>query len=304
MKWKTVLAVVGAGLLALGVASLSFTSFFFGFPLKFSHRPPDRHIGGHGWRSGNPDTSPICEVVPVEANKEIDINTSFPLTITVKPTAALGCHADVYVSAPAFDVKPESQRFDLPDKEGNQTKTYTFLLVPKQAGTQLVSVNSEGGQEILYYSIRSSEFVPAWMNPFVGPFLSVFGSIFTIPWWIERQDKKRDEAKRGKKVADQKRLGLLMEGGQHLYKEIADLQGEDLEAWDARLKEWQTSVRKALEEINFPADYPEFTRATDEIEPLAIAANGKNLKWKQEVRRRKLQKQQQKLEDIVKRRLS
>jgi len=45
-------------------------------------------------------------------------------------------------------------------------------------------------------------------------------------------------------------------------------------------------------------------RATDEIEPVAIVGDVKNLKWKQEVRRRKLQKQQQKLEEIVRRRLS
>lgn len=112
------------------------------------------------------------------------------------------------------------------------------------------------------------------------------------------------ENERKKKVADQKRFGLLMEEGRNLYGEIANLKGEDLEAWDARLTGWQTSVRVALDEINFPADYHEFTRATDESEPVAIVGDVKNLKWKQENRRRKLQKQQQKLEEIVQRRLS
>jgi len=37
-----------------------------------------------------------------------------------------------------------------------------------------------------------------------------------------------------------------------------------------RLTEWQTSVRVLLEDINFPADYHEFARATDEIEPVVI----------------------------------
>ena len=103
-----------------------------------------------------------------------------------------------------------------------------------------------------------------------------------------------------KKVADQKKFGLLMEDGQNLYKEIAKLRGEDLETWDARLAGWQTSVRVALEGINFPADCHEFMRVMDEIEPLGGAID---LRWKQEIRRRKLQKQQRKLEEIVQRRL-
>jgi FtsZ-binding cell division protein ZapB len=111
------------------------------------------------------------------------------------------------------------------------------------------------------------------------------------------------ENERKKKVADQKKFGLLMEEGRNLYGEIARLRGEDLETWDARLTGWQTSVRVALDEINFPADYHEFTRATDEIEPVLPVGDVKDLRWKQEVRRRKLQKQQQKLEEIVQRRL-
>jgi hypothetical protein len=108
------------------------------------------------------------------------------------------------------------------------------------------------------------------------------------------------ENERRKKVADQQKFGRLMEEGQNLFKELAKLRGEDLEAWDARLTGWQTSVRVALEEINFPADYHEFMRATDEIEPLGGAID---LRWKQEIRRRKLQKQQRKLEEIMQRRL-
>jgi hypothetical protein len=111
------------------------------------------------------------------------------------------------------------------------------------------------------------------------------------------------ESERKKKAADQKRFALLMADGQHLYWEIADLRGEDLEAWDVRLTEWQTSVRVALEEMNFLADSHEFTRAPDEIDPLVPEGGVKDLRWKQEVRRRKLQEQQRKLEEIVQRRL-
>jgi len=91
--------------------------------------------------------------------------------------------------------------------------------------------------------------------------------MLTVPWWIDRREKK---AKGTRSVAGQKRFGLLMESGQRLYNEIANLRGEDLEAWDASLIEWQTSIRTALEEINCPADYPEFVRAADDSEPVAV----------------------------------
>jgi hypothetical protein len=100
----------------------------------------------------------------------------------------------------------------------------------------------------------------------------------------------------------QNKFGLLMEEGQSLFKELGKVKGQDLESWDARLTGWQTSVRTTLEEKELPTDYQEFTRAIDEIDPVVPVGDVKDLSWKQEVRRRKLQKQQQKLEEIVQRR--
>ena len=302
MHWQKALALVGVGLITLAVVITA--ASFFGWPLaKYAWHPrrPDSHINGD-WAYPGP---PVCFILLEKGERNVTVNTSFPLTITIKPGISLPCQADVFISAPTFDVKPESQAFVLPDEQGHQWKSYTFLLVPKQTGNQLVMVSSKYGQDMLYYTVKSSEFLPAWMTPFSGPLLSLFGPILTIPWWIDRLEKKRQETTKGRKnVADQKRLGRMMEDGRHLYNEITDLRGEDLEAWAARLTEWQTSVRAALEDMDFPADSPEFMRATDEIEPVAIVGDVKNLKWKQEVRRRKLQKQQQKLEEIVRRRLS
>ncbi len=48
------------------------------------------------------------------------------------------------------------------------------------------------------YSVRPAEFLPAWLTPFISPFLSVLGPILTVPWWIERRQKKREEAAKKK----------------------------------------------------------------------------------------------------------
>jgi len=109
------------------------------------------------------------------------------------------------------------------------------------------------------------------------------------------------ESIRGNQVASRQKFATLMEAGQNLHTELNNIRGEDFHAWDALLIDWQGYVRSALEEIGFPADYQEFMRAINEAEPLGGVINRA---WKQENRRRKLNKQQQKLEEIAQRRLS
>jgi hypothetical protein len=108
------------------------------------------------------------------------------------------------------------------------------------------------------------------------------------------------ENERGNKLTIRSRFARLMEEGQHLYREVGSVSGDDFRAWDDLLAGWQNAVCVALKEIEFPADCHEFMRAIDEIEPLLGVID---LRWKQAIRRRKLQKQQQKLEEIVRRRL-
>jgi hypothetical protein len=118
--------------------------------------------------------------------------------------------------------------------------------------------------------------------------------------WTKVTQSETAENERGKKIADRRKFGLLMEEGQNLYWEVGNVGGEDFKAWDDLLTGWQESIRVSLVEIGFPADFQEFVRAIDEAEPLLGPVNRG---WKQENRRRKLQKQQQKLEEIVRRRL-
>jgi hypothetical protein len=299
MAWKSNLAVVGLLLIPIGIG------IRYEVDQQASWQPPVPKDGftSHVPKPTVPEYRPDCTVKVDPADKrKLTVNESFTLTVHVVNDTPLECKNEVRVFAAGFEVQPPSQPFTVPMK---QQQDFKFTLMSKNPGSQVVEVsyNREEGYEQyeLGYSIRSNSYLPAWMTPFFGVIVAVFGPMLTVPWWIDRREKK---AKGTQSVAGQKRFGLLMESGQRLYNEIANLRGEDLEAWDARLIEWQTSIRTALEEINCPADYPEFVRAADESEHVAVAGDGKNLRWKQDNRRRKLQKQQQKLEEIVQRRLS
>jgi len=303
MAWKTTLACVGVLLIPLGIG--------IRYEVQQQHSwqppvPPDSFLSNVP-KIEAPQHTPDC-TVKVDQNgvRTLTVNESFTVAVHVTNEAPSLCKTELKVFAPGFEVQPPSWEFSLPEKKEQYFK---FTLMPKNPGSQIVELtyNREQGYEEyeLGYSVRANSYLPAWMTPFSGTFAAFFGSILTLPWWIDRREKKREEkTKERKNLADQKRFGRLMEDGQHVYNEIADLRGKDLEAWDARLTEWQTSVRAALEDIDFPVDYPEFVRAADESEPVAIVGDVKNLKWKQENRRRKLQKQQRKLEEIMQRRLS
>jgi|SRR5580704_12114882 hypothetical protein len=105
---------------------------------------------------------------------------------------------------------------------------------------------------------------------------------------------------RENKLEIRSKFAGLMEWGRHLHDKLGTVRGEDFRTWDDLLTDWQESVCMTLRQIDFPADCHEFMRATDDAEALG---GSMDLRWKQENRRRKLKKQQQKLEDIVQRRL-
>jgi hypothetical protein len=115
---------------------------------------------------------------------------------------------------------------------------------------------------------------------------------------LARAEIVKDES--GYKLELRNKFADLMEEGRVLYNGIGNLRGEDLESWDGRLEDWHWSVRIAADHLGFPSDYHEFMRATDDADPVGGSID---LRGKHENRRRKLKKQQQKLEDIVKRRL-
>jgi len=204
MNWRKAFAVVGVGLVSLGAVFIVSTTW----PLQRAGplRPPDRHILTSYSHEYCPNCAPLpprqfpaCEVAPADTSREVTVDTSFPLTMTIKLRDSASCQDHVSISAPTFNIKPDSQSFDLPDKEGRQSETFTFLLEPQFDGNQLISINSDAGQYMMYYTVRPSEFVPSWMAPFIGPLLSVLGPTLTLPWWIERRQRRREQQNEKKK---------------------------------------------------------------------------------------------------------
>lgn len=201
MKWEEALAILGVELLFLGVRILTWKLVHDHpqwIPISFSwpHEPPQY------WVKAATDI-PDCAVYIVQPSLgDVTANNSFPVKITVRAVGSSGCHADGATQGPGFDVKPESQKFDLPDKQGNQSMDFTFLLLPREVGKQAISLTSPTGKHVLYYTIKPSEFLPAWMTPIIGPLLSALGPMLTLPWWIERRKKKREEAAKKKAVEE------------------------------------------------------------------------------------------------------
>jgi hypothetical protein len=192
MNWREAFGFVGAGLFLTGLFMWAGLFPRFGREFKESEQ--------FGQVSGDIEPllkKPTCniELSPTTGTEDVTVDTSFKLDIIVKPNTATGCHSEVSVFGPAFDINPETQTFDLPD---SKQKNFSFLLAPKKAGSQLVNVYADDREQpLITYSVRSYGYIPAWANPFIAPLVTVFGTMFTVPYWIEREQKKREaEAKK------------------------------------------------------------------------------------------------------------
>jgi hypothetical protein len=261
MAWRSKFALVGVLLIPIGIGIHYEVQQLGSWQPPV---PPDSFLS-HVPKPEAPQHTPDCTVkVDQSGIRTLTVNESFTVPVHVTNEAPSPCKTEIKVFAPGFEAQPPSWEFSVPVKNEQYFK---FTLLAKNPGSQTVELNynKEQGYEQyeLGYSVRANSYLPAWLTPFSGTLTAFFGSVLTLPWWIDRREKKQGERNKGR---DQKRFGRLMEDGQRLYREIANLRGEDLEAWDTRLTQWQTSVRSALEDINFHADYPEFERAADEIE--------------------------------------
>lgn len=136
-----------------------------------------------------------------------------------------------------------------------------------------------------------------------------------VPWLLDAestglintQEARAEEAE--KKIAEAKAardkhdlFGRLMQQGADFLREIAGCQTDaHFASWDRHSDVWLESVQQAMGEMGFPTEAVEFARAGNYAAPvLGVISTGS----KQENRRRRLEKHQEYLADVVKRRLS
>jgi len=174
-----------------------------------------------------------CDVtVDKTQSRILNVNESFTLTLHVadkledvvhktegmgggqkarnKPVQETRCETVINVYAPAFDVKPERASFLLPDDDGRSVRDFTFALLAKQSGSQVLVINYIGGEDRLGYSVRTYGLVPVWASPFIGTVIAFFGPILTLPWWIERRQKREEEKARQKAEEESERKSAII----------------------------------------------------------------------------------------------
>ena len=135
-----------------------------------------------------------------------------------------------------------------------------------------------------------------------------------VPWLLDAestglintQEARAEDAE--KKIAEIKAardkhdlFGRLMQQGADFSREVAACQTDaDFASWDRHSDEWLRSIQQAMRDTGFPTEAVEFARAGQYAEPMMGVIN---IGFKQESRRRRLEKHQGFLADFVRRRL-
>ena len=145
-----------------------------------------------------------CEVrIDDHGNRKVKVGESFLFPIHVR-ASSLACHSEVSFSAPAFDVSPQSEKFQLPDDQGRRERTFSFNLLPTQTGQQIIVVNADGAQYQLAYTIYKYPYIPVSISDWFGSLNMLFGSMLTLPYWIEFFRKRNEQpqpARRASRVS-------------------------------------------------------------------------------------------------------
>src|ERR1039458_5030131 len=135
MNWRSAFAWTGLALIPIGIG-IQLTLFEKAVGV---HPPKDSVYVAD--REGTGEGTPDCDLnIDQSTNRIVNLNESFTLTVHVKLKYGQKCESVVVIAAPAFDVKPEERRFALPDKNSKKEQDFTFVLLPKQPGTQMVAV--------------------------------------------------------------------------------------------------------------------------------------------------------------------
>jgi hypothetical protein len=118
---------------------------------------------------------------------------SFVLTVRLETFGkAKMCSSKVTILAPAFGVRPEEQEQQLDSQ--TTTSPMLFNLLPNEVGDQEIVVTSfQQRSEVLHFVVYRYPFIPPSISLWFPAIGTLFGGMITIPWWLDRWSKKRNQ---------------------------------------------------------------------------------------------------------------
>ncbi len=140
---------------------------------------------------------PLCTWEVSSPDRVMAENKTQAILISVKNNEKEACESYIALRAPSFDTNPpkEEQKITL---QPNQKGSLSWILTPRRTGTFEFSVSDSIDTKIFGITVKNIfglSSAQAKVFSFIG---TLCGPMLTIPWWIERWHKKKQESQKPK----------------------------------------------------------------------------------------------------------
>ncbi len=142
---------------------------------------------------------PLCSWEVSPPDRVMAENKTQAILIAVRNKEKETCESYIALRAPSFDTNPpkEEQKISL---QPNQKGSLSWILTPRRTGTFELSVSDSIDTKIFGITVKNIfglTSAQAKVFSFIG---TLCGPMLTIPWWIERWHKKKQEPQKPKPV--------------------------------------------------------------------------------------------------------
>ena len=140
------------------------------------------------------DTPPSCNWNVKMPDRVMTENTSQAIIAETSNSAKKNCETYLSLLAPGFDVQPakEEQKINL---EPNRKGSASWIITPQKSGNFELTVSDIINTKIFGVNVTNMFGLNAFQAKILSVLGSLFGPMFTIPWWWDRFKKRRPENK-------------------------------------------------------------------------------------------------------------
>lgn len=128
---------------------------------------------------------PPCTWEVKTPERVISENTSQSIVISVNNSADTECQSALSLRAPGFDIAPtkEEQNISL---VASKSGSLSWILAPRKTGTFEIAVSDMLDTKIFGITVTNTYGLTAAQAKIFSVVGSLFGPMFTIPWWWEK----------------------------------------------------------------------------------------------------------------------
>ena len=185
LSWKILSAVFGLGLLFSGII----LTLQFRKDTKEAFSLDDKKTI---FAALDENTPPFCVWEAKISERVMTENESKSVVIEVNNKENKTCESSISIRSPGFDITPQKDEQQI-SLQKNGKGSLAWILTPRKSGTYEISVSDILNTRIIGITVTNIFGLTSTQAKFFSIIGSLFGPMFTIPWWFDRFTRKRKQ---------------------------------------------------------------------------------------------------------------